>query len=79
MRTVLILLVRFYQVALTPLRPFFGGTTNCCRYFPSCSAYAIEALRRHGVLKGSVLALKRIGRCHPWGRWGYDPVPDTIN
>ena len=46
-----------------------------CRYVPSCSAYAIEALRRYGAAKGSWLALKRIARCHPWGAHGHDPVP----
>lgn len=65
----LILGVRLYQVALSPL---LGGS---CRYFPSCSAYAIEALERHGALRGSWLAIRRIGRCHPFRPGGYDPVP----
>ena len=67
----LIGLVRLYQVALSP---WFGMN---CRYQPTCSSYAIEALQVHGVLKGSWLAAKRIGRCHPWGASGYDPVPGT--
>lgn len=46
-----------------------------CRFFPSCSAYAEEAIRRYGVIQGGYLALRRIGRCHPWGPHGYDPVP----
>lgn len=46
-----------------------------CRYSPSCSAYAIDALRQHGALKGSLLSVRRIARCHPWGGSGYDPVP----
>ena len=69
MRTVLILLVRGYQVAISPLLP------PACRYFPSCSAYAVEALERHGALRGGWLAAKRIARCHPFRAGGYDPVP----
>lgn len=46
-----------------------------CRYVPTCSAYAIEALQKYGPVKGGMLAMKRIGRCHPWGGSGYDPVP----
>jgi hypothetical protein len=48
-----------------------------CRYQPSCSAYALEAIETHGVTRGYALALKRIGRCHPWGGAGYDPVPEA--
>lgn len=69
MRTILILFVRGYQVSLSPLLP------SSCRYFPSCSAYAIEALERHGAVRGSWLALRRILRCHPFRPGGYDPVP----
>jgi putative membrane protein insertion efficiency factor len=69
MRTVLVLLVRGYQVALSPMLP------AACRYYPSCSAYAIEALQKHGALRGSWLAAKRIARCHPFRPGGYDPVP----
>ena len=69
MRTILILFVRGYQVTLSPLLP------PSCRYFPSCSAYAIEALERHGAVRGSWLALRRILRCHPFRPGGYDPVP----
>ncbi|MES2680473.1 MAG: membrane protein insertion efficiency factor YidD [Bacteroidota bacterium] len=64
-----ILLVKFYQVAIRPLLP------NACRYTPSCSEYAIQAINKYGGLKGSWLGLKRILRCHPWGGHGYDPVP----
>ena len=63
-------LVRFYQLTLSCL------ATGSCRYGPSCSAYAVEALERHGALRGSWLAVCRIARCHPWGGSGYDPVPD---
>lgn len=68
-RTVLVLLVRLYQVGLSPLLP------SSCRYYPSCSAYAVEALERHGALRGGWLALRRIGRCHPFRPGGFDPVP----
>lgn len=65
----LILLVRAYQVTLSP------HIGNCCRFTPSCSAYCIEALREHGVVKGAWLALRRIVRCRPFGPSGFDPVP----
>lgn len=67
----LIGLVKFYRVAISP---WLGMN---CRYQPTCSSYAIEALQVHGARKGGWLALKRIGRCHPWGGSGYDPVPGT--
>ena len=67
----LIQLVRFYRLAISP---WLGAN---CRFDPSCSSYAIEALEVHGILKGSALAARRIGRCHPWGGSGYDPVPDA--
>jgi len=63
-------LVRLYRVAISPL---LGMN---CRYQPTCSSYAIEALERFGVLRGGWLAIRRIARCHPWGGSGYDPVPD---
>jgi len=69
MKSVLILLVRAYQVVLSPL---FRG---CCRFEPSCSNYAIEALNVHGALKGTLLAVWRLLKCHPFGPHGYDPVP----
>jgi len=50
-------------------------TPGSCRHMPCCSQYALTALRRHGALKGGWLALRRLSRCHPWGSWGYDPVP----
>ena len=65
----LIKLVQFYRIVISP---WLGAN---CRYQPSCSSYAIEALQTHGVLRGSYLAARRIGRCHPWGGSGYDPVP----
>jgi putative membrane protein insertion efficiency factor len=66
---VLIGLIRLYQLSISPF------ITPSCRYQPSCSRYAIEAIRLHGPVQGSWLALRRILRCHPWGNWGYDPVP----
>jgi putative membrane protein insertion efficiency factor len=69
MRTLLILAVRGYQVSLGQLLP------PSCRYFPSCSAYAIEAINKHGAARGTWLAIRRIGRCHPFRPGGYDPVP----
>ena len=68
-----ILLVRFYQLAISP---WLGSN---CRYQPTCSSYMIEALKEHGLLKGLWLGTKRIGRCHPWGGHGYDPVPKKKN
>ena len=65
----LIAIVRAYQLLLSP---FLGGA---CRFQPTCSAYAIEALRTHGALRGTGLALRRLSACHPLGRSGFDPVP----
>lgn len=64
------LLVRVYQLAISP---YLGPR---CRYLPTCSAYAVEALEKHGAVRGGWLALTRILRCHPWGGSGLDPVPD---
>ncbi|MBX9883040.1 MAG: membrane protein insertion efficiency factor YidD [Sphingomonas sp.] len=69
MSRLLILLVRLWQLGPSVILP------PSCRYTPSCSAYAITALRRYGARKGSWLAARRILRCHPWGGHGYDPVP----
>lgn len=69
MRHVFIFLVRIYQIAISPL---LGSN---CRFTPTCSAYSIEALQKHGALRGGWLAIRRISRCHPWGGDGYDPVP----
>jgi uncharacterized protein len=66
----LIGLVRGYRIAISPL------LLPCCRFYPTCSQYAIEALQTHGPLRGSWLTVKRIGRCRPGGGQGYDPVPD---
>lgn len=66
---VFLLLVRGYQLLLSPM---LGAS---CRYTPTCSQYAIEAIRKYGPFKGGWLAIKRIARCHPWGGHGHDPVP----
>jgi uncharacterized protein len=65
-------LIRGYQLLVAPVLP------PSCRYLPSCSHYADEAIARHGALRGSWLAAKRVCRCHPWGGSGYDPVPDSL-
>lgn len=65
----LILVVRFYQLCISPLKP------PSCRFTPTCSQYAIEALRKHGPIRGLYLTIRRLLRCHPWGGSGYDPVP----
>ena len=70
MRTALIALIRVYQLFLSPL------LGNHCRFYPSCSQYAREALERHGVLRGGWLAIRRLSRCHPWHPGGVDPVPE---
>ncbi len=64
-------LVRLYQLTISPLLP------PHCRFQPSCSVYAMEALARHGALLGGWLALRRFACCHPFGGWGYDPVPNA--
>jgi putative membrane protein insertion efficiency factor len=69
LRQIMILAVRGYQVSISPLLP------ASCRYHPSCSNYAIEAFERHGAVRGSWLAARRILRCNPFGAGGYDPVP----
>ena len=66
---IFLLPVYFYRIFISPMTP------PSCRYTPTCSAYAIEAVKKHGAFKGGWLALKRILSCHPWGGSGYDPVP----
>jgi len=69
LRWLAILPIKFYKLALSPLLPM------ACRFTPTCSEYAEQAIKKHGILKGSALAAKRISKCHPWGDSGYDPVP----
>ena len=70
MKYIIIKLIKFYQVAISPYK------RPCCRYTPTCSAYALEAFSRYGFLRGFKLSLFRLLRCNPFGKWGYDPVPD---
>ena len=65
-------MIRAYQLLVAPVLP------PSCRYYPSCSHYAAEAVARHGAWRGSLLALRRLSRCHPWGDSGYDPVPSEL-
>lgn len=62
-------MIRFYQLCISPFTP------ASCRFTPTCSAYTLEALKKHGLIKGGWLGIKRILSCHPWGKSGYDPVP----
>jgi len=71
MRRLALLLIRAYQWLLSPL---LGSN---CRFQPTCSQYAAEAISEHGIVRGTWLALRRVGRCHPWGGSGFDPVPPT--
>lgn len=73
MKTLLILPIRGYQLAISPM------LASNCRYFPTCSSYAIEAIEKHGSIKGSYLAARRILRCHPFGDNGLDPVPEKFS
>ena len=72
MRKLIQSLIRLYQVAISPV------LGNNCRFHPTCSQYASEALQQHGTMRGSRMALRRICRCHPWNPGGYDPVPPPI-
>ncbi len=69
LRRIFLLPVLVYRYVLSPVLP------NACRFYPSCSAYAVEAVMTHGIIRGSWLILRRFARCHPWGSSGYDPVP----
>ena len=68
----LILLIRGYQLIVSPM---LGSN---CRFMPTCSEYALESLKTYGLIKGTYLTIKRIGKCHPWGSNGYDPIPTKM-
>ncbi|MBO5374634.1 MAG: membrane protein insertion efficiency factor YidD [Clostridia bacterium] len=72
MKTILKLFVKLYQKLISPILP------NSCRFTPTCSQYALEALDKHGAIKGLILAIWRVLRCNPFCRGGYDPVPDRF-
>lgn len=74
-KSILLLAIRAYQLTLSPAQTFLFGALGGCRHTPTCSVYAMEALREHGAVAGTLLAAKRICRCHPWGGCGHDPVP----
>ena len=69
----LILLIRVYQLIVSPM---LGSN---CRFMPTCSEYALESLKVYGLIKGTYLTIKRIGKCHPWGGHGYDPIPNKMD
>lgn len=69
--------IRAYQLSFSPAQVFLFGPTIGCRHTPSCSAYAMEALQTHGIWAGTRLTVRRLGRCHPWGSSGHDPVPPS--
>ncbi|HVY71104.1 MAG TPA: membrane protein insertion efficiency factor YidD [Verrucomicrobiae bacterium] len=71
----LVLLLRLYRWLISPLKTFLFGPLGRCRYTPSCSQYALEAVQRHGAVRGGWLAVRRLASCHPWGGCGHDPVP----
>ncbi len=71
MNIIFIFIIRLYKKFISPLLP------PSCIYTPSCSSYAIEALNKHGTVQGLILSVKRVFRCHPWHKGGYDPVPEV--
>lgn len=73
MRTLFLGLIKLYQKILSPLKP------PCCKYYPTCSQYAADAVKKHGVIKGSILAVWRILRCNPWSMGGIDYVPERFH
>jgi hypothetical protein len=74
-KSALIFTIRAYRLTVSPAQGLLFGATGGCRFTPTCSQFAMEAIRAHGAVSGTVLAAKRICRCHPWGGCGHDPVP----
>jgi hypothetical protein len=74
---ILVSAIRAYRWTISPAQLFLFGSTGGCRFTPTCSQYAVEAVQTHGALAGTVLAANRICRCHPWGECGHDPVPES--
>ncbi|HOK13690.1 MAG TPA: membrane protein insertion efficiency factor YidD [Candidatus Kapabacteria bacterium] len=72
MKKILIILIKFYKFAISPIFP------PSCRFYPTCSQYAIDAIEKHGSIFGTFLAIKRILRCNPFSKGGFDPVPDVL-
>ncbi|TAE29285.1 MAG: membrane protein insertion efficiency factor YidD [Candidatus Kapaibacterium sp.] len=72
MKWLVLLILRAYQLVLSPMLP------AACRFYPTCSEYAMQAVEKHGAMRGSWLAAQRIGRCHPWHAGGIDPVPESL-
>lgn len=71
LKKLMVFVIRIYQYAISPFTP------SSCRFAPTCSAYSVEAIQKHGPFKGFWLSLKRVSKCHPWGSSGYDPVPEV--
>jgi putative membrane protein insertion efficiency factor len=73
---ILIFAVRVYRLTVSPAQAFLFGANSGCRFTPTCSIYAMDAVREHGGITGTILSARRICRCHPWGKCGHDPVPE---
>lgn len=73
MKRVLLALIKFYRKFISPYKP------PCCKYYPTCSTYAVKAVEKHGVIKGTVLSVWRLMRCNPWSLGGVDPVPEKFD
>src|SRR5438270_11192939 len=73
MRTLVRILIRGYQITISPVVSFFGGTKSGCRFSPTCSEYFLRAVEEHGIWRGSFLGMKRLLRCHPWGAGDFVP------